>query len=225
LDMGKLKKPLFELLEKLEKELKARQAAVDAERAELHAKREEEQRKREELITLRAELETQHAQAVAASYGILACCYRAPTDRSFEVEARKERRREIANYAKEAFEEADENDDRELSLDELRRIEGDNAELVMMEADVNGDGVLSKSEYVNYKIHIAKQVGKMARKAFKAADVNNDKELTLDELRVIEGDNAEKVMREADVDNSGYLSKREYVDYKIRCAAHGVDMF
>lgn len=225
MDLSNLKRPVFELLEKLESELKFRQAAVDTERAELHARREEEQRKREELITLRAELESQYHEAVSSSYGVFGCCYRPPTDRTFEIEARKERRREIANYAKEAFEDADDNDDRELTLDELRRIEGDNAELVMMEADVNGDGVLSKSEYVNYKIHIAKQVGKMARKAFKAADLNNDKELTLEELRVIEGDNADIIMREADVDNSGLLSKREYVDYKIRCAAHGFNMF
>mmetsp|Transcript_81851 Transcript_81851/g.222138 ORF Transcript_81851/g.222138 Transcript_81851/m.222138 type:complete len:93 (-) Transcript_81851:82-360(-) len=63
--------------------------------------------------------------------------------------------------------------------------------------------------------------GSKPEKNFKAADFNNDKELTLEELREIEGDMADQVMREADVDNSGLLSKREYVDYKIRQAAHG----
>merc|ERR550534_2876628 len=104
----------------------------------------------------------------------------------------------------------------EENADLNKQIEGENAEIVMMEADVNGDGVLSKREYVNYKIHVAKQVGRQARRAFNSADLNNDKELTIEELRVIEGDNAETVMREADVDRGGSLSKREYVDYKIR---------
>jgi len=223
-DMAALKQPVFETLERLEREIEERHRFVNEERAAVHLQKEEQQRLREELITLRAELEATHAANVKASYGVFSCCYRPPDERAMELEARRERRAAIANYAKEAFEGADENDDRELTLEELRQIEGDNAEIVMMEADVNGDGVLSKREYVNYKIFVAKQAGKQARKAFKAADFNNDKELTLEELREIEGDMAEQVMREADVDNSGLLSKREYVDFKIRQAAHGALM-
>jgi len=222
LDLTRHKATVFRLLEQIEAELEEKQERIEAQRKELHKRREEEQIKKEELITLRAELETTYAQQQAANMGIFACCYQPVNERSLEIEARKERRMQIAQYAAEAFEEADENDDRELTVDELRAIEGDNAERVMMEADVHGHGVLTKKEYVNYKIFVAKQVGKAARKAFKAADVDNDKELTVEELREIEGDNAERVMREADVDNSGGLSKREYVDYKIRVAAHGL---
>lgn len=224
LDLSRHKASVFSILEKIEAQLEQRTREIEHERKELHRRREEEQIKKEELITLKAELETAFAQQQVANMGIFGCCYSpASEQRAFEIEARKERRMQIAQYAAEAFEEADENDDRELTVEELRQIEGDNAEKVMREADVNGDGVLSKKEYVNYKLWVAKQAGKAARKAFKAADFNGDKELTLEELREIEGDNADRVMREADVDNSGALSKREYVDYKIRCAAHNLN--
>lgn len=218
-DLEELKRPVFEILKHLEEHLDGRMADLERERRELHARREEEHRKREELMTLRGELEAHHAHLLASSYGILSCCYSPVTERSLEIAARKERRQQVQLYATQAFEEADENDDLELTLEELEKIEGENAPFVMKEADVDGNGKLSKREYVNYKIHVAKQVGKAARKAFKSA-MNGNHEITLEELYVIEGDNAEKVMREADVDGNGTLSKREYVDYKIRMAAH-----
>lgn len=205
----------------LEHKMEANKAKIEAERARIGARRTEEQKTREELITLKAELEARLSAKLKESYGLLALCCRPVIVETSDIdaEARKERRAALQTFVKEAFEGA-ENDDRELTLEDLREIEGDNAETVMREADVNGDGVLSKREYVSYKIFIAKQASKMARRAYKAADVNNIKEITLEELKAIEGPNAEKVMREADVDGNGSLSKREYVDYKIRCATH-----
>jgi len=220
-NLRRVKKPVFESFEQLERELQERTQRIEAQRESVLRQRDAAQRRREELVTLRAELERQRAAAVSASYGLLACFYKPPNLQKIEADSRKERRREIANYATFAFEAADDDDDRELTVEELRRIEGDNAETVMREADVDGSGTLSKREYVNYKMHVAKQVGKLARKAFKAADINDDGDLTLEQLREIEGDNAEKVMREADVDGGGTLSKREYVDYKMRVAARG----
>lgn len=223
-DLDALRSSVLQAFERVERALEERTARLNHEREALRAKAAELARKRQELSTLRGELEAQQAAVIQASYGIFAaCCYSPITEKGLEVEARKERRQQVMAFAKEAFEVAG-NDEKELTLEDLRAIEGDNAEQVMMEADVDGSGTLSKREYVNYKIHVAKQAGREARKAFRTADLNNEKELTLEELRQIEGDNAERVMREADVDGSGRLSKREYVDYKIRVASTGFAM-
>merc|ERR1711920_350320 len=157
--------------------------------------------------------------------GLFASCSSQGRRHKSSAEIKKALRAAAANAAMTAFEKADVNGDGDLTIDELRAIEGKNAEKVMAEADKDGNGSLSKAEYRLYKVKCALQDAKTARSAkrqalrtYDVADIDGDGDLTLEELRQVEGDNAEKVMREADVDGSGGLSREEYRRYKARVA-------
>lgn len=177
----------------------------------------------EELGRLKAALETQIEDNKPK--GLFGSCSHQGKRHKSSVEIKKALRKAAANAAMSAFEKADVNGDGDLTIDELRAIEGANAERVMAEADKDGNGSLSKAEYRLYKVKCTLQDAKAARSAkrgalrmFDQADIDGDGDLTIEELRRVEGDNAEKVMREADVDNSGGLSREEYRRYKARVA-------
>jgi len=219
LNLSEVKKPIFETFHQLQKDFKVHAESVERDREAVRLERAAIQKQKEVLITKRRELEAERDRLAQQNLGFFSACFFKPISAP-PAKADAELDAALEDYITSAFHGADITNNDILTIEEIRLLEGANAERVLREADVNANESLTLDEYKTYKKRVLQEVGHAAAEAFDLVS-GGAREISLAELEVIEGDQAANVMREADVYNNGKLSKAEFVDYKKRKAIRG----
>lgn len=156
---------ILKLLETTMQKLDTERTRVEQERKQVQTKREHYQQQLQEASRLRDVLQK---QTNALNNPFLWCCG-TPTNTEIEAEAQKAVRKVADKATKKAFQRASERGDTaELTIDDLREIEGDKAEEVMRLADTDGGGTVSLKEYRVFKKKQALEDMNLKKSGFKA---------------------------------------------------------
>mmetsp|Transcript_58961 Transcript_58961/g.156902 ORF Transcript_58961/g.156902 Transcript_58961/m.156902 type:complete len:228 (-) Transcript_58961:88-771(-) len=148
------------------------------ERTRVRAERDNLQAQLDEASRLKGVLQKQQEARMAAS-SPFACCVAAPTEQEVESEQRRAVRKVADRAAAKAFVSvAKAGGVRDLTVEDLREIEGDDAEAVMKAADKAGTGTITLKQYRKFKRHQALEKMSLKRygKALAEGDALEDNE-------------------------------------------------